>query len=335
MDARTDAATGADAGVDPYTGTMTVVGVGAWGLRVAGPEGASWSVCGNPSTGADHTPDLLRNVGYGDGAFVAVGGDANAMVMRSVDGVHWEQDLHPVTNCDNEPYPASCKNWMGAVAYGDGVWLAGGGNGALMRSTDGGFTWTGLHPQASLHAIRAVAYGNGRFVIAGDLGMVALSDDAGDTWDVQTLWNDRLLVTYGAGVVIAWGAVWNGSSFDRACFVSTEDGDGFQPCAAAVAQSDSFVHDGARWIAPVPGGYASSDDAVVWTTHTVADFPGDLLFEGTRFYGRRGNEAFTATALDDWQLIASDVDGVRAWTVGRVRDVNLPVVNVAACQDNR
>ena len=82
-DAPMDAAE-SDAGRE---GTLRLVTVGNWGLRGAGLDG-DWNVCGNPSTGNDHSPDLLRGVDYYDGVFIAVGGDRNSMVMRSVDGIH-------------------------------------------------------------------------------------------------------------------------------------------------------------------------------------------------------------------------------------------------------
>jgi hypothetical protein len=87
--------------------------------------------------------------------FIAVGGDANGMVMRSLDGVHWQEDVHPTNACPGEGYPSSCTNWMGAVTYDAGVWLAAGGNGAIMRSNDGGATWKGVKSTLMEARIRA------------------------------------------------------------------------------------------------------------------------------------------------------------------------------------
>ncbi len=255
--------------------------------------------------------------------------------MRSVDGVHWEEDLHPTTACDDEGYPASCTNWMGGVAYGDGVWLAGGGNGALMRSDDGGRNWQGVHPDERPPAVRDVAFGSGRFVVGADAGVVGVSDDAGDSWTLHTLWEHSFSVAYGGGTFVAWGANWNGSGFDRACFVSTDAGDDFQPCDSAVAEADSFVFDGNRWVAPVPGGYAESDTAEVWSVHTLESMPSKLLFDGELWYGRSGSRISSGTSPDSWQSQAVDVPDFRAWTVGRVLDANVPVTDVAACQDSR
>jgi hypothetical protein len=316
-------------------GSPLVVGVGSWGLRGRSSDGAAFSYCGNPSTGDDHSPDLLRNVAYGDGVFIAVGGDANSMVMRSLDGAHWQEDLHATTSCAGEAYPASCQNWMGGVAYGAGVWLAGGGNGALMRSRDAGQTWTGLHPQPTPSPIRDLSYGDGRFVGGTDQGFVIVSDDAGDSWTEHALWNYDTQIAYGGGAFIAWGAHWNGSAFDRACFVSVDGAQNFTACAAEVASASSFAHDGTRWVAATGSSYMTSSDAQSWTSHSAANVPSSLLYLGSSWLGQQGSAVWRADSLDDWQRAATGVPDFRAWTAGLVLDANLPVQGVAECQDRR
>jgi len=320
----------------PITGTPLVVGVGNWGLRARTGDGLAWSFCGNMSTGNDHSPDLLRNIGYGNGVFIAVGGDSNGMVMRSLDGVHWQEDIHPVTACPGEPYPSPCTNWQGGVAYGDGVWISGGGNGSLMRSLDEGLTWTGLHPTASLSAIRSVAFGMGRFVMGMDQGRVTTSADHGDTWTTQTLWTESFGAAYGGGQFIVSGRRWNGSGFDTACFLSDDGGDTWDPCAAAVAAGYAFTHDGTRWVARLSGGYATSTDGVTWQTVTTSNFPQEFVFDGTRWIGSGGGRGWQATTLDAWQTTAANtVADFRAMAVGRVLPENLPVTGVPECLDNR
>ncbi len=317
-------------------GQLVTVAVGSWGFRALGTDGGrTWSYCGNPSTGDDHSPDLLRNVGYGDGVFIAVGGDQNSMVMRSVDGVHWEEDLHPATVCDDETYPASCTNWMGGVAYGDGTWLAGGGNGALMRSVDGGYTWKGLNPDPRPPAVRDIAYGSGRFVVGADSGVVGVSDDDGDSWTLHELWEYSFSVVHGDGTFMAWGWNWNGTGFDRACFVSTDAGDEFDPCADDVAEGESFEFDGTRWFATIGDGYAESEDGRDWTLHTADNIPGSLLYDGEQWMGHSGTTVIGGASLSAFDVLAKDVPSFRAWTSGLVLDDALPVEGVAACEDLR
>jgi hypothetical protein len=339
-----DAALGGSPAIDsgqpdptqPAKGSSMIIGVGSWGLRSRSPEGGPFIVCRNPSTGNDHTPDLLRDIGYGAGVFIAVGGDANAMVMRSLDGAHWQEDLHPKTGCTS-----ACSDWMGGVAYLDGVWLAGGGNGAVMRSTDGGLTWTGVHSKPTPNPIRHMAAGSGRFVAGADHGSVFVTADKGETWTSFDLWTghqaaEGMRVAYGAGTFIAWGSWYNSgtSKTEQSCFVSPDKGDHWQACDASVATSASFVHDGTRWIARAGNGYASSTDGVAWTQHAASGVPSELLFDGKTFYGRSGTTLSRGDTPETFKVMSgTKASDFRGWTIGIVLDENVPVMGVPECMD--
>lgn len=314
-------------------GAPAVVAVGNWGLRLATSDGASWNTCGNSSTGNDHSPDLLRNVAYGNGVFIAVGGDSNAMVMRSVDGIHWEEDLHPTSACGGESFPASCSNWSGGVAYGDGVWVAGGGNGALMKSLDDGLTWTGIDAPTRPPAVRDVAFGDGVFVAGTDAG-VAVSTDEGDSWTLHGLWPHSMSVTFGDGLFIAKGQWWNGSALEYHCELSEDLGMTWNACDPLIVDAGEPVWDGSRWIAGVGGGYVSSPNGKDWTFQASPGFPNRYLFTGELWIGVAGNSAVISADLVNWQT-GPDIPGFRAWTTGIVFDDNLPVEGIPACQDNR
>lgn len=273
-------------------------------------------------------------MGYGDGVFVAVGGDANSMVMRSLDGIHWEEDLHPTSACAGEPYPPSCTNWMGGVAYGGGTWLAGGGNGALMRSTDAGVSWTGIHPVDGPNAIRSIAYGAGLFVAGSDGGVVSVSSDAGDNWTNHDLWDHAMPIAFGGGTFLAKGRNWNGSGFDYGCYVSVDQASTWTACAPELLDAGAPTYGDGQWVASTDGGYLSSPDGVSWTMHAATDFPSELRFTGELWIGLRNGDASTSSNLTDWQPAAMSLPGFRAWTGGLVLDENLPVEGLAACQDN-
>src|SRR5690606_449753 len=78
------------------------VAVGDGGRRASSTDGLAWDeiigsgvVDTQAETGEE---DILRAVAVGDGVIVAVGGggndwNGNAMIMRSTDGVTWEEDL--------------------------------------------------------------------------------------------------------------------------------------------------------------------------------------------------------------------------------------------------
>jgi hypothetical protein len=338
-DAATDAASPQDSAqpdaMQPaLVGSSMIVGVGSWGLRERSADGGPFVTCRNPSTGNDHSPDLLRDVSYAGGVFIAVGGDMNAMVMRSLDAVHWQEDLHSKTGCTS-----ACNDWMGAVAYQDGTWLAAGGNGAVMRSTDGGLNWTGVKPKPTPTAVRHMAAGSGRFVAGGDKGAVFVSADKGDNWTRFDLWTNHasaegMRIAHGAGSFIAWGSWYNSgtSKTEQSCFVSVDKGDHWQPCDASVANSASFVHDGTRWITRAGSGYAASSDGLTWTMHTASNVPSELLFDGKTWFGRTGSTLARGESPDTFKVVAgTKATDYRSWTVGIVLDSNLPVMGVPAC----
>jgi hypothetical protein len=319
---------------EPPDGELRLVGVGSFGLRGRSDDAATWSFCGSPAQGDEHTPELLRAVAYGAGTFIAVGGDMNGRVMRSVDGEHWEEDVHPLSACPDETYPSSCANWMGAVAYLDGVWLAGGGNGATMRSADAGRTWQGLHRDFPEKHIRALAAGAGRFIAGTDAGGVYVSADRGDSWQAKSVWSDApsyasLQIVYGDNTFIAF------QDEPAACFVSTDLGDSWQPCAAAAEGGTSYVHDGKQWLAALDRAYATSPDAVHWTRHEVSTMPRHLLFDGTRYYGRSGEAVYRGATLDTLELATQRAADFRAWTLGHVLSASAAGAGPAACRDLR
>jgi len=332
-----DAGVAADSGEGSSgdAGTQLLIGVGSFGLRGRSEDGSDWRFCGNPAQGDDHTPDLLRAVAYGGGVFIAVGGDQNGRVMRSVDGEHWAEDVHPRDACPGEDYPSSCSSWMGAVAYDPiaQVWLAGGGNGATMRSLDGGSTWQGLHRGFPEKHIRGLVAGAGVFIASSDGGDVYITRDAGESWTGGNVWsganNAYLRVVHGTHFIAY-------SEAGDACFVSDNRGDSWQPCAAEAHGGTAYLFDGKQWIAARGDHYATSMNARDWTTHpAAARMPERLLFDGTTYFGRSKGTVYRASALDAFEVVASQVPDFRAWTLGRVLDRNLPVTGIAACVDRR
>ena len=92
------------------------------------------------------------------------------------------------------------------VAYGNGLFVAGGASGKLATSSDG-ITWT-QRTSAIDNNMRCVAYGNGLFVAAGFSGKLATSPD-GITWTQGTSsfgTNNISGIGYGNGLFVAVGA---------------------------------------------------------------------------------------------------------------------------------
>jgi len=275
--------------------------VGNWGYRSWTRDGLTWSVEANRPQGSDHTPDLLRAVGWGNGYFIAVGGDANSMVMRSVDGESWEEDLHP-----------SGTQWKGGVAYGDGRWVSVGGVGTVIHSDDDGATWVD-HEERLPSAGRFVTHADGRFVAVGDNGMIAVSQD-GESWADRTQAGAEIgSAAYGFGTWVAAGRRWNGSGFDASCVVST-DTETWTPCSFDGEYIRAFFADERLFVA-LDSGYAVTEDGEGWTL-VGQSIPPSLGFADGLWVGANGSRRYRGASLDALEEVLADEGGIRSFTVG-------------------
>ncbi|MCS6952364.1 MAG: hypothetical protein NZM33_05835, partial [Bryobacteraceae bacterium] len=78
--------------------------------------------------------------------------------------------------------PASPGCWIRDIAASGGAVALLCGEGVLIRSTDGGASWSSL-PVAEAIDARAVALvGSQRVVVAGGAGLILISDDGGRSW---------------------------------------------------------------------------------------------------------------------------------------------------------
>ena len=96
---------------------------------------------------------------------------------------------------------------ISGVAYGGGLWVAGGAGGALRISTDA-VTWVTQTSTFGVTNINAVAYGNGLWVATGDTGTLRTSTDA-VTWVTQgSRFGTSVIyaVAYDNGLWVAGGA---------------------------------------------------------------------------------------------------------------------------------
>ena len=91
-----------------------------------------------------------------------------------------------------------------SVTYGNGLFVAVGGRGAIFISPYGA-DWTKLN-SPTRNFLYGVAYGNGLFMAVGELGTILISPDGVD-WTEQTLSTLDFLygVTYGNGIFVVVG----------------------------------------------------------------------------------------------------------------------------------
>ncbi|MCA9628818.1 MAG: hypothetical protein KC766_14165, partial [Myxococcales bacterium] len=258
-------------------------------------------------TGSDHSPDLLRDVAWGGGAFIAVGGDQNSMVMRSTDGATWQEDLHP-----------SGTQWKGGVAYGAGRWVAVGGVGTVIYSDDGGTVWQDASERLP-SAGRDIAYGGGKFVAVGDGGMIATSGD-GTSWTDHTQsgavgMNGVAYLPSGAWVVT--GRNWNGSGFDISCFGSP-DGSSWTPCGFNITNIGRPSAVDGELIVPTNAGYESTTNGSTWTHHDT-DIPELVLQAGSLLVGGANDRLYAGSSIDAISQTRMLTRGLRGFCLGYVQ----------------
>lgn len=180
IDARSDEDASTDSGAEPDAaepedaggeGSSVIVGVGYGGVRVRSlDEGATWIDETHLSAAGEDDMELLRGAAFGAGRFVALGW----RFFSSPDGATWTEHDNPH------------GQWAGAVAYGNGRFLASGGGGYCARSTDG-MTWetcTDVSDDDGFTHVRSVLFHDGRFYAADQRGVLRSSPD-GDSWTVE------------------------------------------------------------------------------------------------------------------------------------------------------
>jgi Viral BACON domain len=174
------------------------VAIGDAGLNWTSTDGLNWVKRSN-------TPTSHFGLAYGNGKFVTVGFRGSLMV--STDGINWTKKTSGVTSNFNKIVYAADKNWfvggsgdgqvsyskdggttftgtiipggsVNGIAYGNGMFVAAGGNGKVYTSTDA-VTWTS-RSVGSYHLFPTL-FANGTFVVAGKNGYIYSSSD-GINW---------------------------------------------------------------------------------------------------------------------------------------------------------
>lgn len=193
-----DEDTGGDSGVasdeDLPSGTIPIiVGLGWTGVRVLSiDEGITW--CETGLMEDDHD-DLFRGGTFHNGVFYGAhaGRSNEGAIIISRNGYTWTP-LHRTNDAETDglsDFPTG--QWLGGIAYGNGVWLASGGCGYLGRSqsADGLTGWQrfgDVRPAggSGCKHVRSLAFGNGVFVAGtgpSSYGWVESVD--GSTWTVR------------------------------------------------------------------------------------------------------------------------------------------------------
>ena len=144
------------------------------GVTLFSPDGVTWTkLTTSALDDSTYTGVPIYGLGYGQGKWVAVGGNYNIdtnHIATSTDGVTWTISTTPT---------AVNKAGFYTVEYGNGRWVAGGsgagGYTSAITSTDG-VTWSsqsttvppGYGTAGPLNHVQAIVFGNGAWVASGD-----------------------------------------------------------------------------------------------------------------------------------------------------------------------
>jgi hypothetical protein len=232
---------------------------------------------------------------------VAVGDvtvSVGSAIVTSTDGVSWIQRQVGATD------------FLNAVAYGDGQFVAVGNDGTILSSRDG----TNWVLQVTGDSLSAIAYGSGKFVVLGysTNGPVVITFD-GVSW-VELPPGPELpvnAIVYGDGQFVGVGASGNlVTSVDGATWVDR----GTQISSDIAYANGLFIASGGG----AGNTLATSTDGVSWVDHTSS---GPVYVSGMAY----GNGRFVATGLDCalpecTDVILSTIDGVNWMPVRQSED---------------
>lgn len=197
-----------------HDGSQYVIVGERWDTNVVGP---SRPLLMTSPDGHDFTvrdDDLpaipLNSVAYGNGRFLAVGGQLyqegqnpeflrSSTALSSADGVTWE------------PVQGVPEDFLWKVVFGNGTFLAIGFNGDTYHSTDG-LTLTPGPKLGGIATVNGVSFGAGKFLVYGDSPSVFVSTD-GSTFSTVPIPTDHAAVDYTGSEFLGYGAVNSGVEY--------------------------------------------------------------------------------------------------------------------------
>jgi hypothetical protein len=288
------------------------VAVGDGGRRASSSDALSWDEIigsGVIDTQAEMgEEDILRAVAVGDGVVIAVGGGGtdwtgNAMIMRSTDGVNWEEDLvGGIAELDERK--------LDAIGYANGVFIAAGHQAHILRSDDAGSTWTRVFAE---HPPNTTGFG-----VAGHADTFVIVGVHQDNWDqpkvayVQRSLDAGLVfeapMYFGEDGDQLTSVASNGEHFvavgPKQCLHSS-DGATWDDCALEDATLGGFggvslAND--YFVVSYLDGVSTSEDGESWSAHFVSStgVPNEILYGNGVYAGVRFYDRGTSEALIDW-----------------------------------
>lgn len=177
-------------------GNSRAIAIGPTGTILVSPDGSSWSQIALPRPGI-----VIYDIDFAEGVFMLVGAEGTqGIILRTTDG----NDVEQVAS--NIPSP------LRAVAFGNGIWMAGGDNGVMRTSTDAtGNLWSPKTLQTGV-SISGIAYGEEGVWLATQGRNVYRSITAGENWviaaaNLATTNESMTKIRYSSGL---WAALTSG-----------------------------------------------------------------------------------------------------------------------------
>jgi hypothetical protein len=232
-------------------GDSEFVVVGAGGIVLTSPNGATWTIQTSGTTRE------LYSVAWGDNLFVAVGDSGT--ILTSSNGTSWKV------------YSAGTANWLHGVLWADNQFIAVGGNGTVVTSPDG-IAWTS-RASGTTSDFLGITFGgaSGKFVaVGGYLSPAIFTSSNGIAWAG---------VTTSATPYMLNEVAWNGTSFvaigDSGAIITSADGSTWTSqvsgttgtLADVIWAAGQFVivgHEGIGVFGPI----LTSPTGITWTART-------------------------------------------------------------------
>ena len=221
------------------------VAVGQGGEIATTPDGLAWT-----QRGANQTIWELHGVSFLNNQWFAVG--STTSIFTSSDAVTWTR----------LPIPAA--NWLNAIGYSAGRYIAVGDQGYIATSLDGD-NWVGNTTASGTgQNLRGIAYANGRWVVVGAGGGIRTSTN-GTTWTTAV-----------SGITTSFNGITTlGSTFiaigDSGVILTSVDGLTWTPATSGTTQAlrGLCVDRGTAYIVGGNRTILASTDGQTWTTRTA------------------------------------------------------------------
>ncbi len=184
-------------GPPAWNGYRWVVG-GPSGTIYYSTDGITWTSASNPFSSSGNV-----SVAWGGDKFIAGIDDfgPSDRLAYSYDGITWVGL--------GTPFSPSTRRMWGGIVYGNGVWVIGVDE-AVIRSSDGGFTWTSHSAAVTSAPIVDVAWNGNLFMLVNTLqpNILATSSN-GSNWTAQSASSIGVSSATEQRMSVAWnGTAW-------------------------------------------------------------------------------------------------------------------------------